>query len=1611
MAGQGWLWPNVRELFFQDLERLHALCGPWDLVLFTGDLTQRGSAEEFARFDETMHELFEHLRELGSKPELLVVPGNHDLSRPSPKKAEVKLLGRWSEEPEVRQEFWTEADSPYREVVRGAFAPYEKWWRETRLPRPENLRPGLLPGDFSATFEKEGVRLGLVGLNTAFLQLTGNDFHGRLAVGLPQFHASCGEDGPAWASSHDACLLLTHHPPDWLDEESRRVLRGEIAPPGRFVAHLFGHMHEGGARMVSEGGREARRDLQAPSLFGLEQWGTAEETRRHGYTVGQLEFGEDHGSLRLWPRTAKRGDEGDWRLVPDFDRVALENDLGTRPEQVPLRTRSTKAAWSIPGRTPKRGRSAGSEVPTNPVRALVEGIRGLPNDLSHRIERFLTHYVGAEARGGTPFGGRADALTELDRWLDGEGQPPYRVLIAPGGRGKSALLAHWVCRLARREDLGVAYFPVSVRFQTNLAGQLFQALGARLAWLHGEPIPSDLHTPVDVWRRLFTEELSRSLEGVRRLLLVLDGLDEAADLELGPTLLPFPPPPGLRIVLSAREMAGQDVEHWSRVLGWTQPRLVASMALDFLDRQGISEALGGLNPPLNRLANHPPVVDELHRLTEGDPLLLGLYLEQISGHPELEAVPEQLRSLRPGLEGYFNGWWDEQRRLWGREAPLRESAVNDLLGALACALGPLRREELLRLLGPGGGLRLDETLRPVARLIVGDGQRQGIAFTHPRLGTYLQSRLSGDERWAWTSRFLDWGRSTLKALESGSMKPEEVPAYLLNYYGAHLEREGRGPEDLLPLVCEAWLRAVESRERTYAGFLNDVERVRKALHRDNLARLSSGSPPAIAEEVQCGVVRSSIHSIAKNLSPAQIKAFISTHWWTLEEAHSYARNIPDDDRRLDALLAIVDCAPEPKRDTYLHEALEVALAVERSDFHLSDALEHVCSRVSASFLPTFLERLQAHEGVEFRIRSLVSLAKYQPPAVRPAILERARGQLSSLLSDTLRKLLEGALEDAAHAEREAWAWGMSPSWQGSPWSSEARSALLELARTPPGREPESDVEWVLSQGWKRLADGGLEPENLLGLTEPELTKLLEYARGFTRVKARAYVLVRVARGLSPCLLRDVWRLAQGLEDQAIRAEVLAALAPRMPEPERQQVLQELTEAAFAISDADQVLPVAASLADGLPEPHRSQLMLEVWEARELARGSTRSDTLAGLIRYLPERMQREAMLEVLREGVSRNDFDIRIFLSRLGRALASPTVREVLREVEFRVPFGMISFKVLEEIAPFVPDEWLDEMWKATSRDENAQQVMSYFRALGPRLSPELQRRVLETLRSTSVSRSWCALVIAGLAPHLDDALVTQALELVSAPGNEYQLWAFVELWPRLPTELRGERLVEAVKVALSQEGMRRDRAVDALAGPLAEERGEEVIDLADTLSLVGGQAMFLVRLLRHLPEHRERIIREALERASRDAEAFSARTVAEVVAHAPEHLVPELVAVAKGLTEDEPRAVALGAVASRLPLEQRCEFLGEALRLALSGKKGPFWNDPLPELVPELSQLPREQMYRLWAEALPRLATQARPEFLKQLQVLGPVLLALGGEEEVARVVRTLLEVGRWWA
>ncbi|WP_295426782.1 metallophosphoesterase [uncultured Thiodictyon sp.] len=461
LKGQHCLWPNLRQPFLDDIAKLHGLCGPWDAVLFTGDLVQSGEPEQFEAMQRGfLDPLWARLDKLGSgDAKLLAVPGNHDLIRPDPKldnPAAHRLLERDGFDG-VNDWFWDKPACSYRSVIDEAFRPYLNWW----CSAPHRAAPvicGMLPGDFAATLPVGGRAIGIIALNTAFLQLAGGDYEKRLVWDARQIHALCPDGIDHWIEAHDQCLFLTHHGTDWLTTDARKHGETEIAPAGRFAAHLFGHMHETEIQHIRRGGSEkASRLLQGCSVFGMEKHGEPPTiARAHGYSAGRIAFDADGATLRLWPRIATNKPDG-WRYVPDHHQI-LTSDEGTAPDRLYCPPKPASALPTPAGRpAPSPSQSAALPTATNP---LAEWTRIDQADLDNlsplTAGEVLRYFDGAlptwrhAVCAGIPRRHRvAELVQSFEKAREKRAGCALQLIRAAGGEGKSTLLLQAAADLVR----------------------------------------------------------------------------------------------------------------------------------------------------------------------------------------------------------------------------------------------------------------------------------------------------------------------------------------------------------------------------------------------------------------------------------------------------------------------------------------------------------------------------------------------------------------------------------------------------------------------------------------------------------------------------------------------------------------------------------------------------------------------------------------------------------------------------------------------------------------------------------------------------------------------------------------------------------------------------------------------------------------------------------------------------------------------------------------------------------------------------------------------------------------------------------------------------------
>ena len=312
--------------------------------------------------------------------------------------------------------------------------------------------------------------------------------------------------------------------------------------------------------------------------------------------------------------------------------------------------------------------------------------------------------------------GRDGELAELAAFCAGEGRCRYAWWRAPAWAGKSALMSWFV--LHPPPVVPVVSFFITARYrgQDNRAA-FTDAVLEQLAALMGKLAPGSLAEPAREHHLLGL--LAEAAGAGRRLVLVVDGLDEDQGVTAGPdassiaALLPARPPAGLRVIVAGRPdpPVPDDVpdDHPLRDLGIVR----------VLDP---SPSAGVVRSDMQR---------ELRRLLRGDQAqrdLLGLVtaaggglsardLAELTGIGVYE-VEETLRTVAGRSFTRRAGHWQP-----GAAPPVYVLGHEELQAAAAAALGPARLEgyrETAAPLGTGlprAGLAGRHTGIPAARLL------------------------------------------------------------------------------------------------------------------------------------------------------------------------------------------------------------------------------------------------------------------------------------------------------------------------------------------------------------------------------------------------------------------------------------------------------------------------------------------------------------------------------------------------------------------------------------------------------------------------------------------------------------------------------------------------------------------------------------------------------------------------------------------------------------------------------------------------------------------------------------------------------------------------------
>jgi hypothetical protein len=479
--------------------------------------------------------------------------------------------------------------------------------------------------------------------------------------------------------------------------------------------------------------------------------------------------------------------------------------------------------------------------------------------------------------------------------------------------------------------------------------------------------------------------------------------------------------------------------------------------------------------------------------------------------------------------------------------------------------------------------------------------------------------------------------------------------------------------------------------------------------------------------------------------------------------------------------------------------------------------------------------------------------------------------------------------------------------------------------------------------------------------------------------------------LPDSFLARVLEMAAGVRNELIRAQVLAAVAARLPEPQRTATFEQALQAVGEFEEGG-VSDPWPTIAAGLPAallPRALKMVVEMKYACQ------RSPALAALARRVPV-AQGLVMLRAI------EDPDYRP-AALAAVAVGSPEpertrlFQQALQAVA-EIDNEFQSSRALIAIAPSLPPDLLTQAWSRLGEIEQLPHRTQAAAALAVLLpEPQRTRCLWETLAMATRCEDahQRALTLVAIAQRLPEPRRTRTLEYaleaaLAVRRPEDRTRALVAVAPHVPEPGHTNALREALTAARAIQRVRDRAGALATLAPLLPP-AERTQALREALEAAGADespgdpeplaaitpllpAELLSRLLEviagfagshrgchalraavpHLPAE---LLPEVLELAARMEDRD--RDYALIVI-APRLPAPQALEIAAGLKDPGHRARALAEVAVGLPEPERSHTFKRSLQAATEGMKVDHPGVPLagiapllpPELLPEVLEL-----------------------------------------------------------
>ena len=700
-------------------------------------------------------------------------------------------------------------------------------------------------------------------------------------------------------------------------------------------------------------------------------------------------------------------------------------------------------------------------------------------------------------------------------------------------------------------------------------------------------------------------------------------------------------------------------------------------------------------------------------------------------------------------------------------------------------------------------------------------------------------------------------------------------------------------------------------EGAYGGYLQDVQRVwEQCKLLDQQAITKSDQAPYLGEQIRCAVVEASLHSLASNIPADFFAPLVMNKIWTFAQVLVYIRQITKASQRSDAISWI---APYLTNEQ-LGEIFLVAKDIDDENSRAGAFCALVVHTPNIDLDKIFLS-VQEFETKDGRANVLIELAKYMPENRLSEVLDAARNLTGEwrqpLVLSNLAKRLPGLWNDMIHSTKTI-------------VREEDRCYVLKILAKDMPKNYLCDL---------LVAVESIEKENnrfqillnlALKMPREKLSKVYAAANKIKDENNRAKIFEALANRVSDSVLKNIISEARNIKDENIRARLLSALAERAP-----KLLDEAFKSAQKITDEyEKALVFIILSVDGL------DLWSDAIILTKTIKDEARRAYIFGLLaKNVPESRLNE-LLEPIRDiqdegSQARAMFELAQCKSELWDEVLAITGKI---EDEYK------RADILYTVSTHVPNIYLNKVLILAKQIKYGKHRAHALRNLAERISG-LWGEILTSLNDIG-DISAQSHIFSNLVEYLSDNELEEMISIAhDIPYDISRTQLLSVMVNRIP-ELTPEALSIAKKI--EPEG---DRAkiLEILAENMQSDELNQILDVVREMVYRRGIANVLLILCERMPvsqlfvvldvarqiddeniqgevlcsltKHIPNIWNEAFVITIRGVnEESKSKVLAELVKHAPENKLSEILATVKELQDLNNKSRVLVSLAERRP-------------------------------------------------------------------------------------------------